>query len=214
MIVFLGHGIKAWSWGVSEGSILCIFKACPCCGGRPDAFKVHDRPKRWFWVVVKEAVQKIRGLVIQWKCPLCLGTFRQLPDWAEPHKRYITETIVGLCREYLEVDKIGYRGVADQVHWDQGGRRKGSGISHVTLWRWVTALGKRTRSLAKARSLIRQKDPNCPIFRELVDVPKRKYRSQARRGVLIRAKQLLRTARVYLQVLGVPLFHEFGTAQG
>lgn len=202
---------KAWGWDVIGGSILCIFKACPCCGGKPHAFKVHDRPKRWFWAVVEEAVQKIQGLVIQWKCPLCLRTFRQLPAWAEPRKRYVTATAVCLAEKYLDEDQATYRSVARRGHADHWGIEEGRELSHVTLWRWVGAFGERTGTLAKARSLIRQKDPNCPIFRELVDVPERKYRSQGRRGVLILAKQLLRTAGVYLQVLGVPLFHEFGT---
>jgi hypothetical protein len=203
--------VKAWDWDVMSGVILCIFERCPLCGEEHDGFKVHDRPKRWFWAVLSGVVEKVRGHVVQWKCPLCLKTFRQLPAWAEPHKRYVTQTRVELSREFLDVDKAAYRGVAHQVHGDQAGHDTGRALSHVTLWRWVGAFGERTGTLSKTRNLIRQKDPNCPIFRELVDVPERKYRSKARRGLLIVAKQLLRTADIYLQVLGVPLFHELGT---
>jgi hypothetical protein len=212
MIMLLADLVKGWDWGVIAGSILCVFRRCPYCGGQPDAFKVHDRPRRWFWAVVGDVVEKVRGRVIQWKCPFCLRTFRQLPEWGEPFKRYVSATVTGLGWEYLEEDWATYRGVARQAHADPLGIAEGLELSHVTLWRWVGALGEKTDLLANARSLIRQKDPNCPMFRELVDVPERKYRSQARRGILIQAKQLLRTAGVYLQVFGVPLFHEFGTA--
>lgn len=213
-IVFLKAVVKGWNRDVRSGVVLCIYKVCPCCCGEPDCFKVHDRPERWFWAVVEEVVEKVLGLVIQWKCPLCLRTFRQLPGWAEPYKRYVTKTGADLAEKYVQEDKATYRSVAGQAHGDEPGFEEGRELSPTTVWRFVGAFGQRAETLAKASSLIRQKDPSCPIFRELVDVPKRKHRSEARRGVLLQAKKLFRTALVYLQVLGVPLFHEFGTAGG
>lgn len=164
--------------------------------------------------MVEEVVEKVLGLVIQWKCPLCLRTFRQLPGWAEPCKRYVTKTGADLAEKYVQEDKATYRSVAGQAHGDEAGVKEGRELSPATVWRCVGAFGKRTETLAKASSLIRQKDPSCPIFRELVDVPKRKHRTEDRRDVLLQARKLFRTALVYLQVLGVPLFHEFGTAVG
>ena len=210
--MFFEDLIKAWNWSVTSGAIPCIYKTCSYCGGKPEAFKVHDRPKRWFWAVVEDVVEKIQGVVIQWKCPLCLRTFRQIPQWAHPYKRYATGTMTHLARRYLEEDQSTYRGVAGLGHADLSGIEEGRELSHVTLWRWMETLGGKTELLLRARSLIRQKDPNCPIFRALVDLPKNKYRSQARREILLQAKQLLQTADVYLRVLGVPFFHELGTA--
>jgi hypothetical protein len=69
-------------------------------------------------------------------------------------------------------------------------------------------------TLQAVMGLIREKDPNATLHRELWVVPPGKYRSQRRRDMLQRAMQLLVADRLCAKLFGKGIFPRYGISRG
>ena len=94
------------------------------------------------------------------------------------------------------------------------GKWRPVGLSPSTVWRWLSWLGEMPNTLRAVMGLIREKDPNATLHRELWVVPPSKYRSQRRRDTLQRAMQLLVADRVCARLFGKGIFPRYGISRG
>ena len=94
------------------------------------------------------------------------------------------------------------------------GKWRPVGLAPSTVWRWLSWLGGMPGTLRAVMGLIREKDPNAALHRELWVVPAGKYRSQERQDTLQRAMQLLAADRVCAKLFGKGIFPRYGIARG
>jgi hypothetical protein len=94
---------------------------------------------------------------------------------------------------------------------DEGGK-----LWPSTLWRWVSTLGGFPETVRRGLDLIKQKDSSSALFRCLGGRPFRgeKFRSQARKGVLQRCRELLLVEPVYAESFNVRIFPDLATGVG
>lgn len=87
--------------------------------------------------------------VWRWACELCRHTFRHLPPFIEPFKRYATFAISEFAARVLDSPCSPYRKATEKSrndsrkssHFWTGGAQ---GLSHSTVWRWITWMAKIT----------------------------------------------------------------------
>lgn len=88
-------------------------------------------------------------------------------------------------------------------------------LAPSTLWRWLSWLADGLpKTLAAARQLIREKEPQSTLHRESWAVAPCRYRSDARRLVLQRALETIVVERVFRRLFGKAIFPNFATAHG
>jgi transposase-like protein len=210
--------IKTHKEAVLAGEVKCTRVDCPICEGVPDAFKVHERRRRWFYVIVGAFVERLVSLLIRWKCPLCGRTFMQYPPFALPHKRYVRQAVEALAGRYVREESCTYReavkarGGAIGYAAAQDERIDERQLVPSTVWRWLSFLGELKETLRKARRLIRAKAPSSSLFRNASSIDRRKYRSELRRNVLRGALQLMNAGQEYRRIFGRGIFPELATA--
>ena len=210
--------IRKYGHAAKHGGVSCELDGCPRCQGRPVRFKRHGVRPRVFLVFVEEVIRRVWSYLTRWKCPLCNRTFTVYPDFALPFKRYVLPFIVARCAAYVEDAVRTYR---------EGVQEKGEPISHEdadkgaqlwpsTLWRWVDRLGRFPVTVRQALNLIKQKDPSTAIFRALgcLRIGEGKFRSQARKVLLHRCRELVTADREYARLFGVSIFPELATGSG
>ncbi len=175
---------------VRSGRVRCEHEICPRCSESPAGFKIHERRKRTFRVVVERMVRRVSSLVVRWKCGLCKQTFSQCPAFALPYKRYVRDVVLDFGRRYLDDDSTSYRkAVRDEgfpvfYAGDPDGVLDERVLSASTLHRWLGFLGRLEQTLRSALGLIRSASPRCDLFRKLQPVAPWKYRSSERRRCL------------------------------
>ena len=210
--------IKRYGLHAKRGWISCELDRCPCCRGRPVCFKRHGVRPRLFLVFVEEVIRRVRSYLTRWKCPLCQRTFTLYPGFALPFKHYVLPFILARCAAY----------VADVVRtYREGVKEAGSPISHEdadggaelrpsTLWRWVTRLGRFPVTVGQALNLIKQKDPSTDLFRALgrLRIRAGKFRSEARRLLLQRGRELATVDREYARLFSASVFPDLATRSG
>ena len=137
-----------------------------------------------------------------------------------PRKRFVQQPVLAKAGEYLGTDRP-YRQIVKHegmsiVYDDRTARGKWRpvGLSPSTVWRWLSWLGGMPGTLRAVMGLIREKDPNAALHRELWVVPAGKYRSQERQDTLQRAMQLLAADRVCAKLFGKGIFPRYGIARG
>jgi hypothetical protein len=210
--------IKAHKEAVLAGELECTRVNCPICEGVPDAFTVHERRRRWFYVIVGAFVERIISLLIRWKCPLCGKTFTQYPPFALPHKRYVRYVVEERAGKYVRGETctyeesvkarggaIGYASVRDGVIDERH-------FVPSTVWRWLSFLGELKETLRRAHGLIRAKAPSSELFRKATSINPRKYRTTGRRNVLRSALRLMNAGQEYRRLFGRDIFPELATA--
>ncbi len=78
----------------------------------------------------------------RWLCPFCGSTFRHLPPFLEPHKRFMTQTIDQVAGAVLARRRKRYRDAVKQPPPNQQSyiydTADGRSMSHTTCWRWIT----------------------------------------------------------------------------
>ena len=137
-----------------------------------------------------------------------------------PRKRFTKEPVLKKAGEYLGTDQSYAETVKHEgmpIMYDDRtptGLKKASGMSSSTVWRWLSWLGGMPGTLRAAWGLIRQKEPNATLHRQLWEVSPRKHRSQQRRDRLIQAMQLLAVDRVCEGILGQGIFPRYAISQG
>lgn len=210
--------IHAHTQAVANGTILCSVVTCLLCGRRPESFRLHDRRKRTFLVIIDRLVHEILSLLPRWKCPLCERTFTTYPDFALPCKRYVRKEVLRFSAEYIEEDRTSYRravteeGLAVFYHGGENGAFDDRQFAHTTLYRWFPFLGSLKRTARDALRLIREKTPGSDIFRKILPVPPWKYRSEERRRVLFHSRRLLQIEEEFRALFAGSLFPRFATA--
>ena len=125
-----------------------------------------------------------------------------------PYKRFVLADITRLSRRYVEEDEVSYRalvrcqGMAIGYAGEPATDRQ---LSPTTLWRWLRDLGCSVRLQAGLR-LLRQKDPDLALHRQIRPVAPRKYRSELRREQLQTARLLLAVANVFQRLFGQVIY--------
>jgi hypothetical protein len=172
---------------VRSGRVRCEHEICPRCSEAPDGFKIHERRKRTFGVVIERLVHRVSSLIVRWKCGLCKQTFSQCPAFALPYKRYVRDVVLALGRRYLDDDSTSYRKAVQveglPVFYDNepDGALDERVLAGSTLHRWLGFLGRLEHTLRSALRLIRSASPTCDLFRTAQPVVPWKYRSSERR---------------------------------
>jgi transposase-like protein len=212
--------IKEHKAAVLAGEVKCTRVDCPICEGVPDAFKVHERRKRWFYVVTGRFVERLISLLIRWKCPLCGKTFTQYPPFALPHKRYVRQVVEALAGKYVNEESCTYREAVKvrggaigyaSVQDDEIDERQ---LVHSTIWRWLSFLGELKETLRKAHGLIRAKAPASVLSRNTASIAPHKYRTTHRRNVLRGVLRLMYAGQAYRRLFGRSIFPELATGAG
>ena len=140
------------------------------------------------------------------------------PPFALPRKRYVKETIFELADAYVEEDELSYRRAVKVERMpafyalrDDGAIDERS-LAHSTLHRWHSLFFFLLETLREAQRLVRQKSATSSLFRRVFTPAPKKYRSEERREVLVRAQRTLWVEREYRSLFGRSVFPELATA--
>ena len=76
----LEEEIKTHTRRVESGERVCFCKACPACAAQ-SCFKLHDRRRRTFRVLIDDVVKCLRSWIVRWKCPNCGRRFTDYPPF-------------------------------------------------------------------------------------------------------------------------------------
>jgi hypothetical protein len=208
--------IHTFTRAVASGEVSCDCSSCLRCGKRPAFFRLHDRRKRIFLVIIARFVHEVLSLLPRWKCPLCKQTFTTYPSFAVPRKRYVRKEVLRFSERYVSEDRTSYRKAATEeglpVFYD-GGERKidDRQFAHTTLYRWLPFLAGLKRTMRGAARLIREKTPASDIFRKILPVAPWKYRSEERRQVVFQSRRLLQVESEFRALFSISLFPRFAT---
>jgi hypothetical protein len=209
--------IHTYTRAVASGEVSCDCAVCLRCGRHLPSFRLHDRRKRIFLVIVERLVHEVLSLLPRWKCPLCKQTFTTYPAFAVPRKRYVRNEVLRFSERYVNEDGTTYRkaateeGLAVFYHGGEDGVIDERQFAHTTLHRWFPFLGSLKRTAREALRLIREKAPGSGIFRKIVPVPSWKYRSEERRQILIASRRLLQVESEFRALFEDSLFPRFAT---
>lgn len=169
---------------------------CPNCKCEPIYFSVHEKRPRIFQIIIGRLVRRINSYLIRWKCPDCKGSFTEYPSFAFPYKRYVKYQVLKKSFSYAIEWGLTYReGTKEEgmaiAYESQEEAIDDRNFSHSTLWCWVGFIGNMAHFLLTALSRIKEKESSSSIFREIVPINPRKYKSEDRKGVLETCTRLL-----------------------
>ena len=208
--------IKVHEKNVLSGKIPATLRMCPKCGECHLGFKLHERRKRQFLIIVGEWVRRVDSHLARLKCRVCGGSFMDYPQFALPHKRFTVKDIVNLGRRYVEKPSMTYQKVV--LHDDSAigydgveAEREGRQLWGSSVWRWLSFSGGLVKTVKNALHLIRQANPNCGIFRELYPVHPEKHRSEKRKRVLEQSLRLFNAEDEYRGLFGRSIFPHLAT---
>lgn len=209
---------------VKNGTYPCPFTECPDCKEVPHGFSRHDCRSRLFYCTVEGGmVRRVKSLITRWKCPLCGSASIAYPDFALPNKRYVKKTIFEKCTTYLEDDlpedkkPVSYeKAVEDHdnnrpifYHSEETEPYDDRSLSPSTLHRWISTLSSFSKTCRRALQLIKQKSSTSPIFRTILPVARRKYRSTKRKKALESCLRLLQVKREFEKIFNASIFPNF-----
>ncbi|MBI4606029.1 MAG: hypothetical protein HY721_29030 [Planctomycetes bacterium] len=209
--------MERYSKAVEEKTVTCELETCLRCGKGTGELRLHDRRKRTFRWVLERLVKKVVVWLARWKCRLCGATFTLYPPFALPYKRYVTETVTRLSESYLEKDELTYRkavlqdGMPVFHEGAEGGPLDERTLQHSTLYRWFSLFGALERTRREALRLIRQRSSRSGVFRRILPIAPWKYRSDERRKLLGRSRQLFSAEKELGALFGTSIFPRFAT---
>ncbi len=215
--------ISKYTNSVKNGIFQCNLDMCPFCKRTPDAFKRHDCRNRSFLLIIDGLVHKVKSYITRWRCPFCGHSFTVYPEFALPYKRYVRYVILEKSTQYIEAGlsvkekKVTYRSLAKENKMAIGYACTESGhiderqFAHSTIHRWLSTLSCFTNTLNRARQLIKQKSPSSTIFRNIIPISPKKYRSNKRKEELQICRQLLLVDREYRKLFGPSVFPHLAT---
>jgi transposase-like protein len=207
--------IQDYTHDVEKKQVRCDLTYCPRCG-KPASFKLHDRRKRTYLVLVNRLVKTIRSLLARWKCQRCRQSFTLYPPFALRQKRYLSEEILRRAERYVARDRESYRSAVKidgmaVFHEGSGEKIDERSLAHSTLYRWLGTLGSMAESCRRALGLIREKAPGSEVFRRILPIAVWKYRSEARRRVLGDCRRFLVAEGEFRQIFGISIFPRLAT---
>jgi hypothetical protein len=218
MIPGILEEIQIYTESVRKGKIHCGVKICRTCGKAPCEFKLHERRKRTFLVVLERLVHRLPSLLPRWKCPLCKGSFTLYPDFALPRKRYVRQSVFQFSQRYLDEDRTSYRKAAKEqglpvfYHGESEKTIDDRTLAHSTLHRWLTFFASLTRTVREALRLVKAKSPGSGIFRKILPVPPWKFQSEERKRALDTCQRLFAAEREYRAIFEISIFPRLATS--
>ena len=143
------------------------------------------------------------------------------PIFVLPYKRYACQTLLHLCRSYLDNDRqsyrqtvrpsnrvIGYLTPEKQPIIDE------RALDHMTVWRMLTWLGIQVPALQLGLRLVVQHNPDTTCHRFVGAVDPQKFRSPQRQRQLTQARKLLHLIDQWDRTFAEKFFPRFATRVG
>ncbi len=91
-------------------------------------------------------VHRFDCFVMLWLCKNCCRSFRHLPAFLKPHKRFITPSILERVSKVILPPGKSYRSASrndpprrTRICYNEG---HGDALSHVSIWRWIQWMGE------------------------------------------------------------------------
>jgi hypothetical protein len=186
---------------------------CPVCNVDSSFFKVHAYRERRFLIIADMLIKAVFCTLIRFRCPGCPKTFTFYPDFAIPHKHYTRQSVMGFSANYLESDPMTYQQAVMVRNSTPGYSQTESTLASSTIHRWITTLGRLTDICRTALSLLLQENPASSVCRDLagIFIPKRKFKTDRRKNLLIRCKQLLIIEAVFKAAFKTSIFTKLAT---
>ena len=183
----------------------------PCRRCKKNSFKQHATRERQFYVTSEDIVKVIIGLLIRWKCLDCNKTFTDYPEFAVPYKRYVVPIIKKYIGLYTEDYEASYRKIIMRNCIGYSGSELQ--LNPTTIHRWITTFGSYSKIIRTAQGLYLQAKPQSSICRELtsLSIPSSKYRTQERKTLLQRCRQLLRIEMKFGSLFQASIFTKLAT---
>jgi hypothetical protein len=129
--------------------------ACPRCGASGVRFARNGTRDRVYRRLEAGVVVATPGRVARWKCPACRHSFTVYPAHALPFTRFTRDTVHRMCARYLGDPCATYRSAvrdggvpiaypepAEVASGHDDCDAETPVLSHTTLYRWLTALGR------------------------------------------------------------------------
>ena len=215
MLLPILEEIQSYTRAVEKNEVQCDLPCCPRCR-EPASFKLHERRRRTYLVVVERLVKTVLSLLTRWKCERCGETFTLYPAFALPRKRYVRQEVFCRAGRYVEGDHESYRKAVKVdgmgvFHEGQGEEIDERALAHTTLYRWLGLFSSLESTCREALRLLREKAPACDVFRKILPIAPWKYRSEERRGVLGDCRRLLVAEVEYRRLFGISIFPRLAT---
>jgi hypothetical protein len=118
-----------------------------------------------------------------------------------PYKRFTTNSIIKLNENYIRTGETSYRKVAHPhgSHYAYGNKLKFCELSHSTLWNWMQPIASSIDVAKKAINILVKKNYSSTIHRDIFPINSKKYQSNQRKDLLIKAEEVIRTHRFLIQ---------------
>jgi hypothetical protein len=116
---------------------------------------------------------------------------------------------MGFAANYVENDDMSYQqSVMVENEGVPGYYESEQTLAPSTVHRWITTLSHLATTAHKALDLVLQKNPSCSLCRDLaqLSIPRRKYKSPARKKRLLRCRRLLLTEAFFQAVFKTSIF--------
>lgn len=208
--------IERHSDQVRRNQIHCHLPPCSDCKVNSDNFRLHDKRKRQFYVIIEQFLEVVIGLLARWKCSGCGKSFTEYPAFALPYKRYTLPTIKFFSQKYAATDEMSCRKLTKETPVGYETKEEEMverQLDHSTIHRWIGTLGGFETIVRKAQDLILQAYPATTVCRDLLTltVSERKYRSKQRKERLLGCRRLFTLDRVYELLFSVSIFPNLAT---
>jgi len=180
--------IKAYERQLNKGQIKPdSLPPCPQCYVEAAHFKEHAYRDRKFLVIVDMLVVAVLSVLLRFRCPGCGKTFTFYPDFALPYKRYTRPTVTELSRSYVQDPEATYESAVMVDGSVPGYPDDQRTLAPSTIHRFATTVSRLATTAGTALDLVLQQNPTSTICRDLalVTVPARKYRTSARKYLLL-----------------------------
>ena len=181
-------------------------------------FSCHERRKRTVRVIVDATVQVFHIVLARLRCLHCRRVFVDYPDFLLPYRRYASDCLLPLARQYLEQDETSYQQAVTEngrvigyVTPPNRERIDERALHRSTLWRFVQFLGLQIAGLEMGMRLLDDQDPIHATHRFTGAVAPRKFRSERRQQTLRTARRLLKLIDRWNQVFTERFFPRFAT---
>jgi hypothetical protein len=120
---------------------------------------------------------------------------------------------MGFAANYLESEDMTYRQAVMVDNSAPGYPQTERTLAPTTIHRWITTLGRLTKTCRTALSLLLQENPISSICRVLarIIIPKRKFKTHHRKKQLIGCRQLLMIETIFKATFNTSIFTKLAT---